>query len=620
MRLWRLAAVIATAALFAGTGKYPAVAGGLTQVPAPAQRERQGPPGTFRVRVRLVPVDVIVTDKNDKPVLDLQKENFTILENGRPQEIRHFAVQSLTSTEKPPAGAVPRGATRLRKVPTLELEPQSARTFLIVLGRGRHQTPFRNVDALVSFVRRDLLPRDQVAVFAYNRATDFTTDHDRIAEVLERYKKIHEKIESKLETRLSGLAAIYGSKAIPKSLQPEINEIFNFSGGPNFREVPPGRVTAEGKMAEDEKSITGTILRVEATEAAGDQAIGVDPFDVLEADALTDLPFDQFASTSAMTNQDIQNIFTAIEYLRYMEGEKHLLFFTEKGLFLPRAEYDKSLASMANDARVVIDTFQTGGVELPLDPLFSAASPGSALRGSPGPVMNRRTGNMSNAWALASLRNISELTGGRATIHEDVKKGLDRMDEITRADYLLGYYPTNDAWDGRYRRITVKVNRPGLKVSYRHGYFARDILQPYDRKEFLAYSRISAAAGYASELHDIAFKVAAVPQSGIEGQLQLRMDLLVDPSAVLFRMSGDRHSAQLHITIFYSSPNGRLLGEEWKTLEMNLREETYQRVKSSGIPLSVPIPLQDPKQLVKLIVYDPGSDRVGSLVTRANAK
>ena len=61
--------------------------------------------------------------------------------------------------------------------------------------------------------------------------------------------------------------------------------------------------------------------------------------------------------------QDLQNIYTAVEYLRYMDGEKHLLLFTENGLFLPRLENDKSLAAMANDARVTIDTFQTGGVD-----------------------------------------------------------------------------------------------------------------------------------------------------------------------------------------------------------------------------------------------------------------
>ncbi len=613
MKIRTLSALVAPTVFLTGFGMPRSGPWPLT-LPVQATQQQQGPPGTFRVRVRLVPVDVIVTDKDDRPVTNLTQADFALLENGKPQEIRHFTVQRFAgSNVKAAAEAAP--SPGLRKVPALELSPQDSRTFLILLGRGRHQTPFRNIDALIKFVRRDLFPSDRVAVFAYNRATDFTADHQKVAEVLERYKKIHEKIESKLELRFSGLAAIYGNKAIPKSLQPEINEIFDSSGGLGSRQVPPGRVTAQSRISEDEKRVSETLQREEAAEVSGNQGTGVDPFDQLEADALTDLPFDQFAASSAMTNQDVQNIFTAIEYMRYMEGEKHLLFFTEKGLFLPRTEYDKGVAAMANDARVVIDTFQTGGVELSLDPAFSASTPtGMGRMPPPRPGAIRRTGSMSTSWALSSLRNISNLTGGRASIHEDTGKALERENEITSVAYLLGYYPKDETWDGKYRRITVRVNRPGLKVSYRHGYYAHETLQPFDRKEFLAYSRISAAAGYGPELKDISFKLAAVPQNSPGGQPELRVDLQVDPAGVRFRTVNDRHAGELRITIFYSDPKGRLLGEEWKTMEMNLLEETYQRVMAGAIPVSIQIPLADPKQLIKVVVYDPGNDRVGSIV------
>ena len=187
------------------------------------QEQRRTPPGTIRVRVRLIPVDVIVTDQRDRPVSDLKAEDFQIFENGRLQEIRHFSIERLTAAVPPPE---PAPATRMRPIPAAELIPQQSRTFLILMGRGRHQAPFRNVDYLIRFVRERLLPQDRVAVFAFNRASDFTTDHEQIAKVLERYKMGHERIESWMESRMSGLAAIYGSKDIPKSFQSEIDKIF----------------------------------------------------------------------------------------------------------------------------------------------------------------------------------------------------------------------------------------------------------------------------------------------------------------------------------------------------------------------------------------------------------
>lgn len=109
----------------------------------------------------------------------------------------------------------------------------------------------------------------------------------------------------------------------------------------------------------DAQKVVAEILRSE-------EAAAISPFDRLEADMTTEMSFDEFAATAATTYLDMQNVFTCIEYLRYMEGTKHLLFFTGDGLFFPkgRATYDEGLAAVANDARVAIDTFQTGGLYL----------------------------------------------------------------------------------------------------------------------------------------------------------------------------------------------------------------------------------------------------------------
>lgn len=85
-----------------------------------SSQQRQGPLGTIRVRVRLVLVDVIVTDEKDRPVLDLTRDDFTILENGRSQEIGHFTVESLSaevpvSQYKPLLRRVPAAAPRFTK-------------------------------------------------------------------------------------------------------------------------------------------------------------------------------------------------------------------------------------------------------------------------------------------------------------------------------------------------------------------------------------------------------------------------------------------------------------------------------------------------------------------------
>jgi VWFA-related protein len=541
-----------------------------------AQGQRPGPPGTIRVRVSLVPVDVIVTDQNDRPITDLKQEEFQIFEDGRRQDIRHFSIQALAATAPEPDQR-----PTMRAAPALELAPQSSRTFLILMGRGRQQV-FKSVDTMIRLVRNDLLPQDRVAVFAYDRATNFTTNHEQVAQVLERYKKMHEGIESKLESRFGGLAAIYGSKGMPKSIQPDIDRIFADSAGLESRQVPPGSVTDSRTMGKDARAVAEGALR-------DSEAAKISPFSSLEADAVTDLPFSEYASTFASTSQDVQNIFTCIEYLRYMEGEKHLIFFTERGLFLPRLEQDNSIAAVANDARVAIDTFQTGGISV--------------------------TGGFSGGFAMSSLRNISTQTGGRSSIYQYVNKTLASVNQTSKVEYLLGYYPTNENWNGKYRHITVRVSRPGLKVSFRHGYYAQDKIQVFDRAEYLAYSRITAAAAYVPDLKDLPFKISTSATNGT--QPQINVDLQIDATQVGMRSVNSLHAGELRITIFYADDKGRYLGDAWKTATLNLSEETYQRYLQFGLPISIPIPHTAPKQILKVVIYDTVNDKVGTRLFKA---
>src|SRR5438094_5805245 len=61
--------------------------------PAPANPSQQPPPPpgpTFRVRVDYVEVDVVVTDQQGNLVRDLKKEDFQVLEDGKPQSINTF--------------------------------------------------------------------------------------------------------------------------------------------------------------------------------------------------------------------------------------------------------------------------------------------------------------------------------------------------------------------------------------------------------------------------------------------------------------------------------------------------------------------------------------------------
>ena len=174
-------------------------------------------------------------------------------------------------------------------------------------------------------MKTQLLPQDQVALFAYDRALPFTTDHQKVAEALERFKKSHEDVDFALGQQLgnTGMAPLYGKRVLPKKLQTKIDELV----------LGPGAAPAVPTPAE-----------------------------VIDHEAFGGMSLDQFMASSATALQDQGNLMALLEYLRRFDGQKHVLFVTENGLRWPSDESDRALAAIANDARASIHALETGGM------------------------------------------------------------------------------------------------------------------------------------------------------------------------------------------------------------------------------------------------------------------
>ena len=574
-------------------------------IPAAQQRTDQEQP-TFRTRVTIVPVDVRVLDRDGRPVTDLKKQDFTVLEDGVPQEIRHFTARGLVPMPIP-EGTKPAVRTRASS----PLQEQDARIFLIVLGRGRLQYPSKGVDAVIHFVRSRLLPQDQVAVLAFNRATDFTTDRARILDVLERYRRRHENIEAMFKHQTSGLAGIYGSREPSAELQRDIDAIFSGATGQPARSVTPVPLPERDRAAEATRRTVDTVMRAEVI-AERDRTIG-DAFDVA-AGELVGLPLDAFVSASVQAMQDMGNLYTGIEYLRYLEGEKHILFVTEQGFYTPRLEPDASLAARANNARVVIDTIQTGGIDGGPSPMDTRSAFDVRPTQMSPPVVSPAYAAMDMS-RIQVLQSMSNLTGGLSAAREYAQPAVDRIDTATRFGYLLGYQPQNTRIDKRYRRITVRVNRPGLTVLFRHGYYAEDAPLPIDRRTFVTSQRISAAGQYGSPIPDIRVTLTPTVRK-VEGLTEVSASLNIDASRVAFTSAEGRHVADLDLVIYVADDNERILKESRHKIDLKLKDENYQRYLREGIPFEVAMRAARPPKYVKVIVYDYAADLLGSAIVK----
>jgi len=174
------------------------------------------------------------------------------------------------------------------------------------------------------------------------------------------------------------------------------------------------------------------------------------------------------------TDRQLAALQTAAKMLGQL-SEKKLLIYFASGL---------SLHGLDNQAQLhaTIDSAIRAGVSFwPIDArgLVAEAPLGDATQGSPGNV-----GMYSGAAALAMTTNFQQSqdtlyalagdTGGKALLdYNDLTKGIVQAQQAVSSYYILGYYTTNSALDGKFRLIKISLNgNLSANLDYRQGYYA----------------------------------------------------------------------------------------------------------------------------------------------------
>jgi hypothetical protein len=211
------------------------------------------------------------------------------------------------------------------------------------------------------------------------------------------------------------------------------------------------------------------------------------------------------------------------------------------------------------------------------------------------------------ALALKSLRTVAELSGGTTGILQDGKTAIDRVDEMTKHGYAIGYQAVNTSWDGRYRTITVRVNRPDVTVLYRHGYFRDADIGGFNRRGYIASDRLSQAGNFRRSVNDIKVKASATQRGSagivVSGQINLskiRVDTVNGARVVL-----------LNVALFGFDNADNPMGADVQELTLKMTEEEYARYQKDGAPFSIQFAALRGTQKVRFIVYDFGSDLIG---------
>ena len=384
------------------------------QAPKPAQPDSIA---KFSANAQLVVETVSVTDKNGKPIEGLKAEDFKVTENGAPQTIKFLEFQKFDDaddTAPPPApvAAAPKPVT----------PPPPGTVATAIKGEAPGDIKYKNRRLLGMYFDMSAMPvPDQLRAFA--AAQKFL----------------------KSQVKPADLVAIM--------------------------KFDTGAVKVLQDFTDDKDALMKTLADLIAGEG-----LGMDENAADESAADTGAAFGQDDGEFNIFNTDRQlaALQTAVTMLASLNEKKALVYFAS-GLKLNGLDNQAQLRATLNAA------IRANVAFYPVDArgLVASAPLGDATRGSQGGV-----GMYSGGAAMSMASNFSRSqdtlyalaadTGGKALLDfNDLSMGFVNAQKAYQSYYILGYYTTNQALDGKFRKVSVTLKEyPGAKLDFRQGYFA----------------------------------------------------------------------------------------------------------------------------------------------------
>ena len=311
------------------------------------------------------------------------------------------------------------------------------------------------------------------------------------------------------------------------------------------------------------------------------------------------------------TDRELFAIRAISKSLERIAVKKSLMYFSG-GISRDGIENQASLRQAINSAvkaNLAIYSVDTRGLQAVL-PLGDASM--GSMRGqggfNGGSIRNNMNQNFASQEVMATL---SSDTGGKAFLDSnDFAPAFAQVQKDSSAYYAIGFRSTNPARDGKYRKLTVKLNRPGAKLEYRPGYYAPADFQhsgKEDREQELQEQMASDLPAT-----DIAVYLDAMYFRIDQNRYHVPVSLLVPGSQIPFVKGGDKDKATLDILGSVVDEVRRPIGRARETVKLNLDQNLQARQRNIEYTTSFNLP--PGKYTLKFVVRENQTGRMGSFV------
>jgi VWFA-related protein len=312
------------------------------------------------------------------------------------------------------------------------------------------------------------------------------------------------------------------------------------------------------------------------------------------------------------TDRELFAIEDISKSLAYLNEKKSLLYFSG-GIQRDGIENQASLHAAINAsvrANIAIYSVDARGLQA-ISPLGDATT--GNVRGANSfngaALQNNLDSNFNTQEVMATL---SSDTGGKAFFDSnDFSGAFDRIQKDTSAYYVIGFHSTDLRRDGRYRRLSVKINRSDVKLEYRPGYYAPADYQHATKDERERQLEEELASDLPST--DMTVYMQALYFRTAENRFFVPISLVVPGSQIPFVKGGDRDKATLDVIGQVRDTAGHDIGDIRDTVKLAIDES--QQVRQKNVQYTTGFTLPVGKYHVKFVVRENETGRMGSFET-----
>ncbi len=544
---------------------------------APGQSEAgQSPkaPDILHVTTHMVQVNVIVKDDHGHSVPGLSQSDFTIFDDGKPQEISSFAVEQT----RPPVSIPPVPPDIFTNIPDRQSGGSPAVTVILFDGLNTRWEDQARVRVQILKFLKQLQPADRVGLYTLDTRLvmlhDFTSDSESLVKALNSYsgRSGNEVKDSEADNAEN-----------PPQWVDSVQDLQGMSGALSSAAVSNGiaqwlanAVAAEANYYMNQR----VAMTVNALVAIADHLQGV---------------------------PGRKNLVWVSSGFPLLEGMDQ---FEQTGDFSRGNTYGEEIkraAEALNDVNLAIYPVDARG--LMVDPSFEVNSR------PPSMAAYRRMQRLKLPQHLAdnfpTMDEIAKRTGGRAFYNtNDIQGAIRQVIDDSQLTYLLSYYPTNTVWNGQFHKIKVKVDRPGLHLQYRDGYAA--VAEPPAASPS-GEKRLESAVFSPLDATGVAFAVKTVPEKSASSSRQLTVQYWINPRDVTLVPNGNKWAGRVTVVLEEFGPRGEALKGLSRNFDFDLDPAREKQFLEAGLRFTQMLEVAPGAERVRVVVRDDPTENLGSV-------